>query len=315
MAEEAPTSCANCGREEEAELKSDSCKLEKCGKDCRVAISQHENACKKRAAELHDEALFKQPPKGNDCPICILPLPALGSGRHFRACCGKTICSGCFHEHYLQSSGSPTCPFCRAKLPSTALEFIKMLEKRVDANDSDAILQLGMLYLLGDEDLSITKEIDKAIKLLHRAAELGSAEAYNSLGVLYGRGDDVSTDEAKANQYSEKAAMAGCVNSRIVLGNIDAKAGSFDRAVKHWLIGASCGDIRAVNRLKEAMIDGGATRDDYAQALREYKQYLDQVTSYQRDRAAAYSDQFKYLIEEHKCCCNEGCPNSYVLIR
>ena len=28
----------------------------------------------KRAAELHDEKLFKQPPPMDDCPICMLPL-------------------------------------------------------------------------------------------------------------------------------------------------------------------------------------------------------------------------------------------------
>jgi hypothetical protein len=31
--------------------------------------------CKLRAAELHDEALFKDPPPKEDCPICFLPMP------------------------------------------------------------------------------------------------------------------------------------------------------------------------------------------------------------------------------------------------
>jgi len=30
---------------------------------------------KQRAAELHDEALFKDPPTNEDCPICFLPMP------------------------------------------------------------------------------------------------------------------------------------------------------------------------------------------------------------------------------------------------
>jgi hypothetical protein len=29
----------------------------------------------KRAAELHEELLFRQPPKEEDCPICFLVLP------------------------------------------------------------------------------------------------------------------------------------------------------------------------------------------------------------------------------------------------
>jgi TPR repeat protein len=172
-----------------------------------------------------------------------------------------------------------------------------MLEKRVDANDSNVMYQLGRFYLDGDEGLSITKDIDKAIKLLLRAAELGSEDAYNSLGVVYGLGEGVSINKTKAKQYLEKAAMAGCASSRIHLGNFDAEAGSFDQAIKHWLIAASCGDIRAVNDIKRAMVMGYATRDHYAQALQGYKNYLDEVTSYQRDRAAAYNNKYKYLPE------------------
>jgi hypothetical protein len=32
------------------------------------------------------------------------------------------------------------------------------------------------LYFIGDERLSITKDMDKGLKLLHRAAELGCTE-------------------------------------------------------------------------------------------------------------------------------------------
>lgn len=57
-----------CGKAEEleAELKACiACKLVKyCSKDCCTAHQpQHKNECKKHAAELHDEALFRQPPK------------------------------------------------------------------------------------------------------------------------------------------------------------------------------------------------------------------------------------------------------------
>ena len=35
--------------------------------------SQHKKECRNREAELHDEALFTQPPqKDEDCPICFL---------------------------------------------------------------------------------------------------------------------------------------------------------------------------------------------------------------------------------------------------
>jgi tRNA U34 5-methylaminomethyl-2-thiouridine-forming methyltransferase MnmC len=37
--------------------------------------SRHKKKCKQRAAELHDVALFKDPPAKEDCPICFLPMP------------------------------------------------------------------------------------------------------------------------------------------------------------------------------------------------------------------------------------------------
>ena len=55
--------CANCGKGEESagDLKAcTACKIVKyCNRDCQIAHRpQHKKACKRRAAELHDEKLF-----------------------------------------------------------------------------------------------------------------------------------------------------------------------------------------------------------------------------------------------------------------
>lgn len=148
-----------------------------------------------------------------------------------------------------------------------------MVKKRVDANDAVAINYLGMMYLGRGEEYNITKDVSKAAELFHRAAELGCVSAYSNLAVMYTKGDGVSEDEAKGRQYFEKAAMAGDVTARFNIGCIDADAGNFDRATKHWLISASFRDVKSVNKIKRSMIVG-ATKDQYAQALRCYKQYL-----------------------------------------
>ena len=76
-----PDICANCGKGEESSngLKAcTACKLVKyCNRECQIAHwPQHKKQCKKRAAELHDEKLFKQPPlEYGDCPICFQRLP------------------------------------------------------------------------------------------------------------------------------------------------------------------------------------------------------------------------------------------------
>ena len=65
--------CANCGKgeEESDKLKAcTACKMVKyCNRECQIAHRpQHKKECKKKAKELHDEQLFKQPPPEEDCP-------------------------------------------------------------------------------------------------------------------------------------------------------------------------------------------------------------------------------------------------------
>jgi TPR repeat protein len=85
----------------------------------------------------------------------------------------------------------------------------------------------------------------------------------------------VSEDDAKAEQYNELAAMTGNIYARTHLGIDEFNAGNFDQAIKHWLIAVSLGDIRALNDIKKAVIEGHATKGQYAQALRQYQEYLD----------------------------------------
>ena len=123
--------CANCGKGEEASVNLKSCAacmlVKYCSRDCQAAHRpQHKTACKKRAAELHDEKLFKQPPQLEDCPICMIRLPTLHTGRTYMPCCGKVICTGCvyafqFRAHSTgRSKEDDVCPFCRAPPPGTS---------------------------------------------------------------------------------------------------------------------------------------------------------------------------------------------------
>ena len=70
--------CAECGKEGGVSLKSCKSCLETkyCDATCQKNHwPTHKKQCKQRAAELHDEALFKDPPAKEDCPICFLPMP------------------------------------------------------------------------------------------------------------------------------------------------------------------------------------------------------------------------------------------------
>ena len=112
------TECAACGKEGGDSLKAcTACKLVKyCNRDCQIAHRPlHKKICKKRAAELHDEALFKEHPPPEDCPICYQPLPSGSHQRTFKPCCGKRICNGCIYAiHALRS------PLFSSPLPQLA---------------------------------------------------------------------------------------------------------------------------------------------------------------------------------------------------
>jgi TPR repeat protein len=147
-------------------------------------------------------------------------LPSTEIGQSFTACCGKMVCLGCFYQQQLEhkhnhQNRSPTCLFCRAAIPIDK-EYNQLLEKRVNSNDAKAT-QLGMMYLHGDHDRGVKKDLRKAIKLLHRAAELGCVPSNANLADLHYKGDGVSKDKKKAMQYYEKAAMAGAVVLRFYL--------------------------------------------------------------------------------------------------
>ena len=80
--------------------------------------SEHEEACQKRAAELRDELLFKQPECSylGDCPICSLPMPLDLLESSMYSCCSKTVCHGCCRTNWMREIEARrqfSCPFCR----------------------------------------------------------------------------------------------------------------------------------------------------------------------------------------------------------
>ena len=290
------STCANCGKGEESvgDLKAcTACHLVKyCNRDCQFAHRpQHKKACKKRATELHDEKLFKQPLPNEDCPICMLPLPTLLSGHSYKSCCGKIICSGCIHAVAIRDGGVGLCPFCRAPTP-TAKEIIEQMKKRMELDDVEAMMWLGICYYEGDNELP--QDINKALELWHQAAKLGHAPSYYSIGMAYLNGDGVGRDEKKARHYWELAAMRGHVSSRHNLGIFEGRTGNLDRALKHFMIAAGCGDKDSLEMIKKMFMNGQATKDDYAQALRAYQTCLVEIKSKQRDEASAADEIYKY---------------------
>ena len=263
---------------------------------------KHKKECKQRAAELHDEALFKDPPAKEDCPICFLPMsvqliccislpPATIKSlpiyefaeaneelarkftETYYSCCGKSICGGCVHS-CIKSGNHEKCPFCKAdRMTNNDERRVEDLRKRIEVNDAGAIFALGNYIYNGKYGLM--QDRDKAKELYTQAAALGFSQAHYSLGFIYDKGGDLK----KAKFHYEAAAIAGHEIARYYLGIMESQSGNMERALKHCIIAASGGHYKAMKN----MIEGGVSRDVVDSTLTAYNNSCAEMRSEARD--------------------------------
>ncbi len=290
--------CASCGIAEIDDIKlvpCDGCDLVRyCSDACREEHkSEHEEACKKRAAELRDELLFKQPESTHmgDCPICCLPLPLDVAKSRMMACCSKVICRGCCYADVVrQMEGrlQRTCPFCREPVPDTMEEGEKQNMIRIKANDPVALInQGGEKYSKGD--------YRTAFEYWSKAAELGDADAHFKVAGMYDHGKGVGKDAGKEIYHLEESAIGGHPDARYNLGFVERSNGNYERAVKHWLIAAAQGEDESIKMLMKVFKKGLVEKADLAAALWAHQAAVDATKSPQRLEAEEY---YRILEEE-----------------
>jgi len=208
------------------------------------------------------------------------------------ACCGKSICSGCMiaaRKEMIKGNIKRWCPFCRVPLHKTDAEAMERLKKRVKLNDAQAHLTLGHAYRNGG--MGLTQDINKTIELWRKAAELGSTNAHFNLATAYHNGYGVEQDRDKALQYWTLSAIGGDETGRYNLGAIEKANGNIDRAYKHWMIAARCGEDDSLKMVGVGYKAGHVTKEDYATTLRAYQSCGNEMKSKQRDIAAAAHDE------------------------
>jgi len=243
-----------------------------------------------------DESLFEQPPPSEDCPICFLQLPHMTSGNVYMACCGKVICSGCFYAPVYDIQGNEViekaCPFCRLPIPTSEEEMGERYWDRFDVDDAGAICSMGCFHQSGK--FGFQQSYTEALALWREAGDRGSVESYCNIADAYDYGRGVERDQEKAWHYYELAAMGGNTSARYNLGVTEMLAGNMDRALKHHMIATKSGCADSLKKIKHLHWNGHATADEYELALRSYHVYIDEIKSEQRDRAAAFSDEYTY---------------------
>ena len=283
--------CASCGIAgvDDVKLKDCSaCHLVKyCGVNCQKDHRpKHKKECKKRAAELKDEILFKQPESSylGDCLICCLPLPIDASKSILNQCCSKLFCNGCNYANKMREIDGrlqQKCAFCRTNMPTTKEERNELVMKRIEANDPLAMSYVGM-------DRCEEGDYKSAFEYWTRAAALGDVEAHYQLSCSYRDGQGVEKDEKKELYHAEKAAIAGHPNARYNLGWTEEQRGRLDRAVKHFIIAAKLGHDDSLKSVKELYKAGYVSKEDFAAALRGHHAAVNATKSPQREEAHEY---------------------------
>jgi len=173
------------------------------------------------------------------------------------------------------------CPFCRTPYTNDDAKRLAMVQARIKKKDPEAINLLAGEYEHGG--FGLRKDMRRAIELRTEAAELGSIGALFNLGIAYDFGKGVQEDKARAGELYKKAAMQGHVASRHNLGCDEGDKGNHDRAVRHYLISAKMGLQGSVENIRRMFIDGEATKEQYAQALKEYQDAMEEMKSHDRD--------------------------------
>ena len=102
----------------------------------------------------------------------------------------------------------------------------------------------------------------------------------------------VEEDEEKEVYHLEKAAIGGHPDARYNLGCIEEENGRFDRAVKHWIIGAKLGDADSMKELWAHYSDGNISKEDLEATLRAHQAAIDAAKSQQREAAAAEEEEW-----------------------
>ena len=241
--------------------------------------------------------LFVPPPPTEDCPVCFIPLPR-SSIAHitYMVCCGKEMCSACFHEscRVLKAKNAKRaekklalfeflCPFCRAPKAKSDEDRIRRYEKRAEKGDSYAISLLAVFCRIGCYGLA--KDLRRSCALFHRAADLGQTDAMCELGRMYALGvDGVSLDETKGREFLERAAKKGHTKALVNLAALEKGKGRAELELTYLRTAAAAGDGYAVKILWKRFREGAICKDDLEESLRAYQKANEDIRSEERER-------------------------------
>ena len=289
--------CSACEKKSNTLKKCNGCKcVWYCDKKCQNKHrKEHKKVCRRILKELDKQGgkldlgteldvgpLGKLPPR-EECPICMQVLPIHDSLHAYFACCGKSICGGCSHQHLMKNGGRATCAFCRTALPETDAEILARVDKRVERKDALGLCMMGMHHGLGQLGLPVDQA--KCIDLLSQSAALGCPLANYHLGTSYKIGRmGLQQDHVKAQMHWEKAAEGGDLRSLHNLGSTEWENGDEIAAMSHYRLSASGGSKKSIDCLIDYFEKGSLRHGDLAETLQAMYCATAEMKSKERDQ-------------------------------
>lgn len=204
------------------------------------------------------------------------------------SCCGKTICCGCNHEHQMKSPETRnSCAFCRTALPKNAEALLARLGKRIERNDSTALLNMSGHY--GNVWHGLPVNEAKSIELLRKSVALGCPAAKYKLAHFHENGAmGLEQNKHEACKHYKEAAEEGIVYAWHSLGRIEEENGDRVAAMCHWRLSASWGHRRSTATLIEYFEYGLLHHGDLAETLQSAYRARAELKSDGRDQYIAH---------------------------
>lgn len=257
-----------------------------------LALSDDDRSVSKNIKDGEEDGSLFDAPERPDCDICMAPMPLEQNLCIYMNCCGKTICCGCFGHnqrvnevaHYKkllkeqamakrkpkpQAIVFVTCAFCRKPLPRPGdnEDYLRRTRDRMARNDARGFKAMANFFREGEFGLPVNEA--KEVEYFSKAAELGLPDALLQLASWYEHGaKGFEKDMKKAAEYYEAAARKGDVTARVKLGELEAKNGRMDLAIKHWQISAAAGDKPSVDVLTALFPMGHISKKSLEESIR-----------------------------------------------
>jgi hypothetical protein len=199
--------------------------------------------------EPKEKTYEKEEEEGDECPICLEILPKDTTKFDRWTCCGNGIHIHCFKGmESMKMRG--TCPFCRAKTPTSEEEHVQYLRPWVKKKKAWAQSMMAQMYMEGK---GVKQSNEMARILFDQAAQQGYVNAMCNLGFMYEHGNGVEQSYEKAFEYFEQAAQLGYAKAQYSLGVLSINGNGvrqdLTKVKSLWTKAAAQGDEDAIKGL------------------------------------------------------------------